>query len=120
MADAVNKRYHLVDFANIPSVPCPCGSARRALADVDEFPGTLHITEISQDAKLHYHRKLTETYYVLECGDGAQMELDDERLPVKPGFCVVIPPGVRHRALGVMKVLILVLPKFDPSDEWFD
>ena len=25
-----------------------------------------------------------------------------------------------HRALGRMKVLILVLPKFDPEDEWFD
>ena len=24
------------------------------------------------------------------------------------------------RALGEMKVLIVVLPKFDPDDEWFD
>jgi heat shock protein HspQ len=32
----------------------------------------------------------------------------------------VIPPMVRHRALGEMKVLIVVLPEFDPHDEWFD
>jgi hypothetical protein len=32
----------------------------------------------------------------------------------------MIPPGVRHRALGRMRVLIVVLPKFDPEDEWFD
>ncbi len=120
MAETTNARYHLADFSNIAGVACPCGVARRAFADVAEFPGTVHVTEISLDARLHYHRKLTETYYVLECEEGAQMQLDEELLPVRPGFCVMIPPGVRHRAVGRMKVLILVLPKFDPSDEWFD
>ena len=33
------------------------------------------------------------------------MQLDDEIIPVKPGMCVMIPPGVRHRAIGEMKVL---------------
>jgi mannose-6-phosphate isomerase-like protein (cupin superfamily) len=114
------RRYHLADFAQIPGVPCPCGTARRAFADVEEFPGTVHVTEISADAKRHYHRRLTETYYFLECGADAEMELDDERIPVRPGTCIVIPPGVRHRAVGRMKVLIVVLPKFDPADEWLD
>ena len=114
------KPYHLVDFAEVPGVPCPCGTARRAFADVVEFPGTVHVTEISVDAKLHYHRRLTETYFFLECGPGARMQLDDDLIPVKPGVCIMIPPGVRHRAVGRMKVLILALPKFDPEDEWFD
>jgi hypothetical protein len=35
-------------------------------------------------------------------------------------MCVLIRPGVRHRAVGKMQVLIVVLPKFDASDEWFD
>ena len=48
------------------------------------------------------------------------MELNGERLDVHPGRCVVIPPGVRHQAVGKMKVLIVVLPEFDPQDEWFD
>ena len=48
------------------------------------------------------------------------MELDGEAVPVRPGVCVLITPGVRHRAVGPMKVLIVVLPKFDPADEWFD
>ena len=39
---------------------------------------------------------------------------------VRPGQCVMIPPGTRHRAVGRMKVLIVVLPKFDPEDEWLD
>jgi mannose-6-phosphate isomerase-like protein (cupin superfamily) len=120
MLETTPKRYRLVDFADIPGVPCPCGTARRAFADVESFPGTIHVTEISADARVHYHRRLTETYYFLECAAGAIMELDGERVPVRPGVCIMIPPGVRHRAVGPMKVLIVVLPKFDPHDEWFD
>jgi mannose-6-phosphate isomerase-like protein (cupin superfamily) len=48
------------------------------------------------------------------------MELDGEQVPVRPLQSFVIPPGVRHRAIGRMKVLIVVLPEFDPADEWFD
>lgn len=112
--------YHLADFANIAPVPCPCGQARRAFTDVDAFPGTVHVTEISLDAQRHYHKRLTETYYFLECLPGAQMELNEETIPVHPGMCIVIPPGTRHKAVGKMKVLIVAIPKFDPTDEWFD
>lgn len=113
-------RYSIADFATIPAVPCPCGSARRAFADEPSFPGTLHVTDISEDAKRHYHKRHTETYFILECASDALMELDDDRVPIKPGVSIVIPPGVRHRAIGKMKVLIVCLPEFDPSDEWFD
>lgn len=113
-------RFEVVDFSSLDGVPCPCGTARRAFADVEDFPGTVHVTEISEDARRHYHKRLTETYYFLECGPDAKMELDDETIDVHAGMCVLIRPGVRHRALGRMKVLILVLPKFDPADEWFD
>jgi len=114
------RRYHIVDFSQLPGVACPCGAARRAFAEVEDFPATVHVTEISEDARTHYHRRLTETYYFLECGAGAGMELDGQLVPVKPGMCILIPSGIRHRAVGKMKVLILVLPKFDVSDEWFD
>ena len=113
-------RYQIVDFADIPGVPCPCGTARRAFAEVPDFPATVHVTDISEDAAVHYHKHLTETYYFLECGPDARMQLDDEIIPVKPGMCIRIPPGVRHRAVGKMKVLILAIPKFDPADEWLD
>lgn len=112
--------YELVDFADLPGTPCPCGTARRAFTDVLDFPGTIHVTEISEDAQLHYHRHLTETYFFLECGPGARMQLNEDVLPVKPGMCIMIRPGTRHRAIGKMKVLIVVFPKFDPDDEWFD
>ena len=112
--------YRMVDFAEIPGVPCPCGTARRAFADVAEFPATVHVTSITSDAQVHYHKRLTETYYFMECGPDARMQLDGEEVTVKPGVCILIPPGVRHRAIGEMKVLIVAMPKFDPADEWFD
>jgi mannose-6-phosphate isomerase-like protein (cupin superfamily) len=110
-------RYRIADFNEISPVVCPCGLARRALVDTPEFPGTIHRTEIRGAAKTHYHQRLTETYYILECQPDAKMELDDRLLPIHPGMCIVIPPGVRHRAVGHMTVLIIVLPKFDPADE---
>ena len=116
----VQTGYEVVDFREVPGVPCPCGTARRAFAEVEDFPGTVHVTEISANAKTHYHKRLTETYYFLECAGDAKMQLDDQIIDVHPGMCVMIRPGVRHRAIGQMKVLIVVLPKFDPSDEWFD
>ena len=112
-----DESYRIVQFDQLPGVPCPCGIARRAMADVPEFPGTIHRTEISVDAKLHYHRRLSETYYVLECHPDAKIQLNDELVPVRPGTCIFIPPGVRHRAVGEMTILIVVLPKFDPEDE---
>jgi mannose-6-phosphate isomerase-like protein (cupin superfamily) len=112
--------YEIVDFAKLPGVPCPCGTARRGLLDVEDFPGSIHVTEIAAEAKTHYHRRLTETYFVLDCAANAKMQLDDEVIDVHPGMCVMIRPGARHRAIGPMKVLIVVLPKFDPGDEWFD
>jgi mannose-6-phosphate isomerase-like protein (cupin superfamily) len=120
MSVTQQRGYELVDFARIPGTPCPCGSARRAFTDVADFPGTIHVTEISEEARVHYHQRLTETYYFLECGPNAQMQLDDELVAVRPGMCVMIRPGTRHRAIGKMKVLIVVFPKFDPEDEWFD
>jgi mannose-6-phosphate isomerase-like protein (cupin superfamily) len=118
MSTSETTRYRIVDFAQIPGVPCPCGTARRAFADVPDIPATVHVTEISEDAALHYHKRLTETYFFLECQPGAEMQLDSDVVPVKPGICIMIPPGIRHRAIGKMKVLIIATPKFDPTDEW--
>jgi mannose-6-phosphate isomerase-like protein (cupin superfamily) len=113
-------RWHIADFDEIAPVPCPCGSSRRAFGDVADSPLTVHRVDISVDARLHYHTRLTETYYILECGPDAKLELDDEIIAVRPGMCIVIQPGVRHRAIGRMKVLNIVVPKFDPADEWCD
>jgi mannose-6-phosphate isomerase-like protein (cupin superfamily) len=110
-------RYHVVDFDQLPGVPCPCGVSHRAFLDLADYPASIHRTEITPGAKAHYHRRLTETYYILQCEPGAQIELDGQTFPVKPGMCIVIRPGCVHRGLGRMTILNFVLPKFDPTDE---
>lgn len=110
----------IVDLKSIPPVDCSCGVARRALSERDEFPGTVHLTHICRDAAKHYHRNQTEVYVVLECTDGARIELDGQFYPVAPLTAILIPPGVRHRAEGEMTVLIVCTPNFDSADEYYD
>ncbi|TWT95521.1 cupin domain-containing protein [Neorhodopirellula pilleata] len=107
----------IIDLTAIPPVDCPCGQARRALADYSPFPGTVHLTEISRSAVAHHHRDHTEIYVVLECEPDAAIELDGQTHPVRPLTLIAIPPGVVHRAIGEMKVLIVCHPEFDPADE---
>src|SRR5689334_21042251 len=104
----------VVDFAAIAPVRCPCGWARRAFGDLPDAPVSLHRVEIEADARTHYHRDHTEIYSILECEPGAALELDGRRVAVRPGVAVLIPPGVRHRAVGRMTILNVVAPPFDP------
>jgi mannose-6-phosphate isomerase-like protein (cupin superfamily) len=110
----------IADYATIEAIRCPCGWARRAFADAPDAPASVHRVEIELDARTHYHRAHTEIYYILECDVSAAIELDGKRVSVKTGHAVMIPPGVRHRAVGRMTVLNVVVPPFDAADEWFD
>jgi mannose-6-phosphate isomerase-like protein (cupin superfamily) len=105
-------------FDEIEPTECPCGTTRRAFAIPENTTATIHLVDISVDAKTHYHKKLTEIYLILE-GEG-HMELDGELIPVRPMTTIFIPPGVRHRAIGKMKIINIPVPAFDPHDEWFD
>ncbi len=110
--------YMIARFDDIEAVKCPCGFSRRAFVSPDNPLATMHIVDIKEDARLHYHKKLTEVYLILE-GDG-NMELDGEMVPVKPFTAIFIKPGCRHRAVGKMKIVNVSIPAFDPEDEWFD
>lgn len=112
--------FELVDLPSLPGVACPCGTARRAFEDRADFPSTVHWTEITQDSHTHYHLHQTEVYVVVQCADDAVIELNGQPHPVRPGTAVLIPPGVRHRAIGPMEVIIFCTPKFDPADEHLD
>ena len=78
----------------------------------------MHVVEISAEPRTHYHKRMTEFYYVLE-GHG-QIELDEQLFDIGPGSAVMIRPGCRHRAIGKLKILNVSVPAFDPDDEWFD
>jgi mannose-6-phosphate isomerase-like protein (cupin superfamily) len=114
--------FQIARLVDIPPVPCPCGQTRRAFTDDADQIASLHVVEVTGDARTHYHKRLTEIYYILE-GTG-EMELDGERHPVEAGDSILIKPGCRHRAIPkpstTLKLLNVPIPAFDPDDEWFD
>jgi mannose-6-phosphate isomerase-like protein (cupin superfamily) len=110
--------YVVSQVDEIEPTSCPCGLSRRAFRIPENETASLHLVEIHEDAKIHYHKKTTEIYYILE-GEGF-LELDGDRIPVRPATSVLIKPGVRHRAVGRFKLLNIAIPTFDPRDEWFD
>jgi mannose-6-phosphate isomerase-like protein (cupin superfamily) len=118
MSQAADRRFQIVHPAALPAVECPCGQTRRAFVGDPDGVASLHVVDISVDARVHYHKRLTEIYYILE-GEG-EMELDGERHAVRPGDAILIKPLCRHRAVGKLRVLNVPIPAFDPSDEWFD
>jgi len=94
-----------------------CGESRRLITVGDSPDFSFHVVHIL-DGKRHYHRRSTETYYVLE-GNG-KLELDDEIIDLEPGMAILIPPGVRHRGYGNFRTIVTGVPAFTPEDEYQD
>ena len=115
-----SKTWEIADFNRIEPQRCPCGWNRRAFASADNPVATIHYVDIQEDARTHYHRKLTEIYLIMETEGTCWMELDGELIEVVPLMTILIKPGCRHRAIGRMKIVNIPVPAFDPHDEHFD
>jgi mannose-6-phosphate isomerase-like protein (cupin superfamily) len=113
-----SQAFQIVNVAELTPVECPCGETRRAFVEDLNGVASLHVVDISVSARTHYHKRLTEIYYILQ-GEG-HIELDGEIHTVRPGDAILIKPGCRHRAIGRMKVLNVPIPAYDIDDEWFD
>ncbi len=85
-----------------------CGQIRPLIEEQDEAAAEVHHVEI-HDAKLHYHAKTDEFYYVID-GTGT-MVLDDERIELHKGVVVYVPRGVKHKAIGNLTVLTVCIPR---------
>jgi len=94
-----------------------CGWRHRLISRQDRgVAAWAHAVDID-GARLHYHRRATELYYVLE-GEGT-VSLDGVAHPVRKGSIVHIPPGVVHGATGRMKVLVVGIPDISEEDLFF-
>ena len=82
--------FAVAQLDEIDAVRCPCGWTRRAFAGVEGGPATVHLLDVETDARVHYHKKMTEIYLVLE-GEG-HLELDGERVPLRPMTSVMTSP----------------------------
>ncbi|RLG21250.1 hypothetical protein DRN74_03240 [Candidatus Micrarchaeota archaeon] len=87
-----------------------CGKVRDVL---DDERISIDIVDI-EEAEEHYHNNSKEYYYILE-GKGS-VYLDGNKIDVEASDLVVIPPRVRHKAVGRMKVLIIAAPPLSTSD----
>jgi mannose-6-phosphate isomerase-like protein (cupin superfamily) len=84
-----------------------CGEIRCLIEEKDGASAEVHQVHV-HDAKLHYHERTDEVYYVIS-GSGT-MVLDDEEISLQPGVVVYVPRGVRHKAKGDLTVLLVCLP----------
>jgi mannose-6-phosphate isomerase-like protein (cupin superfamily) len=116
MENTKGKGYLVRHLDEVVPVPCPCGSSTRIIQRDDTPVANLHVTHIQDSAK-HYHKGCTEYYYILE-GRG-HMELGDDVVELKPGTTIIIEPGTPHRGYGDFKALIVGIPAWDHTDEFF-
>jgi mannose-6-phosphate isomerase-like protein (cupin superfamily) len=85
-----------------------CGTIRCLVEESDGAAGEVHHVQI-QDAKLHYHARTDEFYYIID-GQGS-MVLDDETIELHKGVVVYVPRGVKHKAIGNLTVLTVCIPR---------
>src|ERR1041384_8027740 len=85
-----------------------CGQIRPLLEEKDVAAAEVHHLQIT-NAKLHYHQRTDEIYYVLD-GQG-QMRLDEEEIELHKDVVVYVPRGVKHKAWGNLKVLVVCIPR---------
>ena len=111
------KLYSVEHLNEIEPTQCPCGTTRRAFIGPDNDVASIHYVDISEDSRVHYHKRMTEIYLILE-GEG-HLELDGDLIPVRPMSTILIKPGCKHRAVGKMKIVNVPIPAFDPNDEYF-
>jgi len=84
-----------------------CGQIRPLIEEKDGAAAEVHHLEIT-NAKLHYHAHTDEVYYVLD-GEG-RMKLDNEEIELRKDVTVYVPRGVKHKAWGNLKVLVVCIP----------
>ena len=109
--------FHFAQLDELPEIECCCGTTQRAFTELPDAPASVHHLKVKDDPTPHYHQKTTEIYLVLE-GEGF-LELDGEKIPVKPLSTVLIKPGCRHRAIGDLRVVNIPIPKHNEEDFFF-
>jgi mannose-6-phosphate isomerase-like protein (cupin superfamily) len=90
--------------------PASLPSENQSLAEATVDPG--------RETQAHFHRT-SEELYLFTHGTG-RMLLDGEERDVRPGDCVVIPPGQRHKLRNTgdepLRLLCCCAPAYSDED----
>lgn len=77
-----------------------------------------HVT-IKDSTKKHYHKKLTEVYYVLK--GSIDVEIDGKTEHLEKGQMIMIFPNTKHKAWktseGDAEILVVCSPPWSEEDE---
>lgn len=114
---ATDEKYIIRKLDETPEERGVCGWRKTLVTHADTPVANVSHLRID-DSKKHYHREMTEFYYVLN--GGGTITLDGEVRTITAGDIVVIQPGVWHTSDGVMDVLILGVPAGEQTDVWFE
>ena len=118
MPGTATKGYLIRSLQEAPTVECVCGQSTRPLTFPETTACSLHVTIIRDSAK-HYHRDVTEVYYILQ-GRG-KIELNDDLFDVEPGMVIYIEPGTAHRLYSAegVQTIVFGVPAYRQGDEFY-
>ena len=96
-----------------------CGMLRSLTGPDDcEDMDFAHVT-ITDSTKKHYHKKLTEVYYVLK--GAIDMEIDGKKEHLEKGSMIMIYPNTKHKAWKTSEedaeILVVCSPPWSEEDE---
>lgn len=103
---SVGTHYLRKDPADVAPWTETCGQIRPLVEEKDGAAAEIHHVEI-HEAKLHYHARTDEFYYVID-GQGT-MILDGDEIELHQGVVVYVPRGVKHKAIGNGKLTVLLV-----------
>ena len=104
---STDEKYLIRRLADTPTERGVCGWRKTLVTHGDTPVANVSHLQIN-DSKYHYHRVMTEFYYVLS--GGGTMTLDGEAIELHKGVVVYIPRGVRHKAEGKLTILTVCIP----------
>jgi mannose-6-phosphate isomerase-like protein (cupin superfamily) len=96
-------------------VEITCGIMRKIIGKEDCGKVDFADIEVLKETKRHYHKRLTEFYYVLS--GALKVELDGKMHEAKQGELVMITPGTKHKAWGKAHLLVVCCPPWEEKDE---
>ena len=96
-----------------------CGIMRKLTRPEDfESMDIVHVT-VKDETKEHYHKKLTECYYVLR--GAIAVEIDGKIENLEQGSLIMIYPNTKHKARKISQenaeILVMCCPPWSEEDE---
>ncbi len=96
-----------------------CGLMRKLTGNTDSKSMDFAYVTIKEPTKRHFHKKLTEVYFVLK--GAINVELDGKTEHLKKGQMVMIFPNTNHKAWKTSKtgaeILVVCSPPWSEEDE---